>query len=97
VLAARVIGGSSRIERRAEPLRSRLPTWPTPPGTGIFLMAPHQDAFDPAGISSPGAWHSRDRAGPAPYQTRTPFAELIAACVALRLLPADVPDLSVLA
>jgi len=53
LLAARVIGGNGRIERRAEPLRSRLPTWPTPPN-GDFLMRRIKDAFDPAGILEPG-------------------------------------------
>ncbi len=53
LLAARVIGGSGRIERRAEPLRSRLPTWSTRPN-GDFLMRRIKDAFDPAGILEPG-------------------------------------------
>jgi glycolate oxidase FAD binding subunit len=53
LLAARVVGGSGRIERRAEHLRSRLPTWPTRPN-GDFLMRRIKDAFDPAGILEPG-------------------------------------------
>jgi glycolate dehydrogenase FAD-binding subunit len=53
LLAARVVGGAGRIERRAEHLRSRLRTWPTPPN-GDFLMRRIKDAFDPAGILEPG-------------------------------------------
>jgi len=53
LLAARVVGGSGRIERRAERLRSRLSTWPTRPN-GDFLMRRIKDSFDPAGILEPG-------------------------------------------
>jgi glycolate oxidase FAD binding subunit len=53
LLAARAIGGTGRIERRAEHLRSRLPTWPTRPN-GDFLMRRIKEAFDPAGILEPG-------------------------------------------
>ena len=53
VVAARVVGGAGRIERRAEHLRSRLSTWPTRP-TGDFLMRRIKDAFDPAGVLEPG-------------------------------------------
>jgi glycolate dehydrogenase FAD-binding subunit len=53
LLAARAVGGAGRIERRAEHLRSRLPTWPNRP-TGDFLMRRIKDAFDPAGILEPG-------------------------------------------
>jgi glycolate oxidase FAD binding subunit len=53
LLAARAIGGSGRIERRAEQLGSRLPTWPTRPN-GDFLMRRIKDAFDPAGVLEPG-------------------------------------------
>jgi len=53
LLAARVVGGSGRIERRAEQLRSRLSTWPTRPN-GDFLMRRIKDSFDPAGILEPG-------------------------------------------
>jgi glycolate oxidase FAD binding subunit len=53
LLAARAVGGSGRIERRAEHLRSRLPTWPTRPN-GDFLMRRIKDAFDPAGVLEPG-------------------------------------------
>lgn len=53
LLAARVVGGSARIERRADQLRSRLPTWPTRPN-GDFLMRRIKDAFDPSGVLEPG-------------------------------------------
>ena len=53
LLAARVVGGTGRVERRAEHLRSRLLTWPTRP-TGDFLMRRIKEAFDPAGILEPG-------------------------------------------
>ena len=53
LLAARVVGGSGRIERRAEHLRARLSTWPTRPN-GDFLMRRIKEAFDPAGILEPG-------------------------------------------
>ena len=53
LLAARVVGGAGRVERRAEHLRSRLSTWPNGP-SGDFLMRRIKDAFDPAGILEPG-------------------------------------------
>jgi glycolate oxidase FAD binding subunit len=53
VLATRVVGGAGRVERRAESLRSRLPTWSTRPN-GDFLMRRIKEAFDPAGILEPG-------------------------------------------
>jgi glycolate oxidase FAD binding subunit len=53
LLAARVVGGAGRIERRAEHLRSRLRAWPTRPN-GDFLMRRIKDAFDPAGVLEPG-------------------------------------------
>ena len=53
LLAARVVGGTGRIERRAEHLASRLSTWPTRPN-GDFLMRRIKEAFDPAGILEPG-------------------------------------------
>jgi glycolate oxidase FAD binding subunit len=53
LLAARMVGGVGRIERRAEHLRPRLPTWATRPN-GDFLMRRIKDAFDPAGILEPG-------------------------------------------
>jgi glycolate oxidase FAD binding subunit len=53
LLAARIVGGAGRIERRAETLRSRLRTWPTRPN-GDFLMRRIKETFDPAGILEPG-------------------------------------------
>lgn len=53
LLASGVVGGAGRIERRAERLRSNLPTWPTRPN-GDFLMRRIKEAFDPAGIIEPG-------------------------------------------
>jgi glycolate oxidase FAD binding subunit len=53
LLAARVVGGGGRIERRAEDLRSRLSTWPSRPN-GDFLMRRIKEAFDPEGILEPG-------------------------------------------
>ncbi|HYV22249.1 MAG TPA: FAD-binding oxidoreductase [Candidatus Bathyarchaeia archaeon] len=53
LLAARMVGGAGRIERRAEDLRSRLLTWPNRPN-GDFLMRRIKEAFDPAGILEPG-------------------------------------------
>jgi glycolate oxidase FAD binding subunit len=53
LLAARAVGGSGRIERRADQLRSRLSTWPNRPN-GDFLMRRIKDAFDPAGVLEPG-------------------------------------------
>jgi glycolate oxidase FAD binding subunit len=53
LLAARMVGGSGRIERRAEHLRPRLAAWPTRPN-GELLMRRIKDAFDPAGILEPG-------------------------------------------
>jgi glycolate oxidase FAD binding subunit len=53
LLAARMVGGTGRIERRVGHLRSRLLTWPTRPN-GDFLMRRIKEAFDPAGILEPG-------------------------------------------
>ena len=53
LLAARMVGGNGRVERRAEQLRSRLSTWPNRPN-GDFLMRRVKEAFDPAGILEPG-------------------------------------------
>lgn len=53
LLAARVVGGAGRIERRADHLRARLAAWPTRPN-GDFLMRRIKDAFDPAGVLEPG-------------------------------------------
>ena len=53
LLAARVVGGAGRVERRAERLRAHLRTWATRPN-GDFLMRRIKDSFDPAGILEPG-------------------------------------------
>ena len=53
LLAARVVGGAGRVERRAADLHSRLSTWPTRPN-GDFLMRRIKEAFDPVGILEPG-------------------------------------------
>jgi glycolate dehydrogenase FAD-binding subunit len=53
LLAARMVGGSGRIERRAEHLHPRLAAWPTHPN-GEHLMRRIKEAFDPAGILEPG-------------------------------------------
>jgi len=53
LLAARMVGGAGRIERRAEQLQSRLRTWPNRPN-GDFLMRRIKEAFDPAGVLEPG-------------------------------------------
>ena len=53
LLAARMVGGSGRIERRAEHLRPHLAAWPTRPN-GELLMRRIKDAFDPAGVLEPG-------------------------------------------
>jgi len=53
LLAARMVGGGGRVERRAERLRGRLSVSPTR-STGAVLMRRIKDAFDPAGILEPG-------------------------------------------
>jgi glycolate dehydrogenase FAD-binding subunit len=53
LLAGKVVGGTGRVERRAERLRQRLATWPAPP-SGDVLMRRLKDAYDPAGILEPG-------------------------------------------
>ena len=53
LLAARVVGGAGRVERRADDLRAHLPTWPTQPN-GDFLMRRIKDSFDPVGVLEPG-------------------------------------------
>ena len=53
LLAARMVGGNGRVERRAEQLHSRLSTWPNRPN-GDFLMRRVKEAFDPARILEPG-------------------------------------------
>jgi glycolate oxidase FAD binding subunit len=53
LLAARMVGGAGRVERRAEHLRDRLSAWPTRPN-GELLMRRIKDAFDPSGMLEPG-------------------------------------------
>jgi len=52
--AARVCGGSARVERRPESLRARLRAWGDAEPAGRFLMRRLKDAFDPRGILEPG-------------------------------------------
>jgi len=52
--AARVCGGSARVERRPESLRARLGAWGDAEPAGRFLMRRLKDAFDPRGILEPG-------------------------------------------
>jgi glycolate oxidase FAD binding subunit len=53
ILAARVVGGNGRIERRSDQLRARLGAWPARP-SGEAIMRRLKAAFDPAGILEPG-------------------------------------------
>ena len=52
--AARVCGGSARVERRPESLRARLRSWGDAEPAGRFLMRRLKEAFDPRGILEPG-------------------------------------------
>jgi glycolate oxidase FAD binding subunit len=52
--AARVCGGSARIERRPDSLRARLRAWGDADPAGLFLMRRLKEAFDPRGILEPG-------------------------------------------
>ncbi len=52
--AARVCGGSARIERRPDSLRARLHSWGDAEPAGLFLMRRLKEAFDPHGILEPG-------------------------------------------
>jgi len=52
--AARVCGGSARIERRPDSLRARLRAWGDAEPAGLFLMRRLKAAFDPRGILEPG-------------------------------------------
>jgi glycolate oxidase FAD binding subunit len=54
LVAARVCGGSARIERRPESLRTRLRAWGDTEPEGRFLMRRLKEAFDPRGILEPG-------------------------------------------
>jgi glycolate oxidase FAD binding subunit len=52
--AARVCGGSARVERRPESLGARLRAWGDAEPAGLFLMRRLKEAFDPRGILEPG-------------------------------------------
>jgi glycolate oxidase FAD binding subunit len=52
--AARVCGGSARVERRPDSLRARLRAWGDAEPAGLFLMRRLKEAFDPRGILEPG-------------------------------------------
>jgi glycolate oxidase FAD binding subunit len=52
--AARVCGGSARIERRPDSLRARLTAWGDAEPAGRFIMRRLKEAFDPRGILEPG-------------------------------------------
>jgi glycolate oxidase FAD binding subunit len=52
--AARVCGGSARIERRPNRLRARLGSWGDGDLPGLFLMRRLKDAFDPHAVLEPG-------------------------------------------
>ena len=54
LMAARAVGGSGRVERRAESLRERIGAWDPAEPRGHFLMKRLKDAFDPAGVLEPG-------------------------------------------
>lgn len=51
--AARVCGGSARVERRPERLRSRSAAWGDGDLPGLFLMKRIKSAFDPNGVLAP--------------------------------------------
>jgi glycolate oxidase FAD binding subunit len=52
--AARVCGGSARVERRPDSLRGRLGSWGDTEPAGRFLMRRLKESFDPRGILEPG-------------------------------------------
>jgi glycolate dehydrogenase FAD-binding subunit len=52
--AARVVGGSARVERRPESLRARLTAFGDAEPAGRFIMRRLKAAFDPRGILEPG-------------------------------------------
>lgn len=54
LVAARVCGGSARVERRPDSLRARLRAWGDTEPAGRFLMRRLKEAFDPRGILEPG-------------------------------------------
>jgi glycolate oxidase FAD binding subunit len=54
LVAARVCGGSARVERRPESLGARLRAWGDAEPAGRFLMRRLKEALDPQGILEPG-------------------------------------------
>ena len=52
--AARVCGGSARVERRPDSLRGSLSAWGDAEPAGAFLMRRVKESFDPRGILEPG-------------------------------------------
>ena len=52
--AARVCGGSARVERRPESLRGRLGAWGDAEPAGRVIMRRLKESFDPRGILEPG-------------------------------------------
>ncbi len=52
--AARVCGGSARVERRPAQLRMRIAAWGDGDLPGLFLMRRLKAAFDPNGVLEPG-------------------------------------------
>src|SRR5919108_1992069 len=52
--AARVCGGSARVERRPDRLRARIAPWGDGDAPGRFLMRRLKSAFDPSGVLEPG-------------------------------------------
>jgi len=51
--AARVCGGSARVEKKSDRVRARLSSWGDGDLPGLFLMRRLKDAFDPSGILEP--------------------------------------------
>jgi glycolate oxidase FAD binding subunit len=54
IAAARVCGGSARVERRPESLRTSAAAWGEADVPGAFLMKRLKDGFDPNGVLEPG-------------------------------------------
>jgi glycolate oxidase FAD binding subunit len=54
LVAARVCGGSARVERRPDRLRQRVAAWGDGDRPGLFLMRRLKEAFDPSGVLEPG-------------------------------------------
>ncbi|HEY3218202.1 MAG TPA: FAD-binding protein [Candidatus Limnocylindria bacterium] len=52
--AARVCGGSGRVEKRSDRVQARVGSWGDGDLPGLFLMRRLKEAFDPGGILEPG-------------------------------------------